>query len=173
MGIIAFMSLLFAGALGFGLALFIMATKLDESNNFGDSDGFSFNVRITDADNKVSRSEESRAGYLLFHAPKKPTVPIVPRSDDLVRKSKAFHKVEILDKETEQKTKPAAGSSNPRRRVTSAAGSSNPRRRVTSATISADHADASDQGDKIPNREGKKSYPPVPRGPAIVNQEDE
>ena len=160
MGIIAFMSLLFAGALGFGLALFIMATKLDESNNFGDSDGFSFNVRITDADNKVSRSEESRAGYLSYHAPKKPTVPIVPRSDDLVRKSKAFHKVEILDKETEQKTKPAAGSSNPRRRV-------------TSATISADHADASDQGDKIPNREGKKSYPPVPRGPAIVNQEDE
>lgn len=85
---IEFLAFIFACAFGFGLAFWIAATALDNSNNFGDyhadASHYSASVNFTSDENLTSKA--GREGYVGEGAFKKPSVPLAPKGKELIQK---------------------------------------------------------------------------------------
>ena len=85
---IDFFAFLFACAFGFGLAFWIAATVLNNSNNFGDyhaeASHYSASVNITNEEKLKSQvGRESYVGESHFT---KPTIPSAPKGKELIQK---------------------------------------------------------------------------------------
>ena len=84
---IEFFAFIFAGAFGFGLAFWIAATVLNNSNNYGDyhadASYYSASVHFT-SDEKLKNSN-SRGSYVGMGVFKKPTAPLAPKGKELIR----------------------------------------------------------------------------------------
>ncbi|MBO4473520.1 MAG: hypothetical protein J5750_01260 [Clostridiales bacterium] len=87
-----FLSFFFALGLGFGIAFWIAASLLNESNNFGDShaDPSSYMSEIEMVNDSGAFDKYPQSSSLPRLGQKRSPVPLAPKGKELIEKSKGF-----------------------------------------------------------------------------------
>lgn len=80
----------FGTATGIGLAMWILASKLEKRNSYGDNHGdatlYSTSLTITDRSERMAPKNDLMVNYINLHTPQKPQYPTVPRGGAPVEK---------------------------------------------------------------------------------------